>query len=314
MSHTDSLVLQTAGVNDVWHYNEIHLDSSQRDAGSNDNPRFTLAEPLHDVMGIKVISAQIPFSYYLIDEHNNAFEFTYSWRKLTGFHTTETKRFTFDVGNYSAEELALQWQTKINQNNPGFGSHRVRFLFNRGIFQITNMNGDTEVADEHSYGYTFRFPDDQETAAELFGCVPGQVYGAISDDETGPSNVYTGVCNTSGPNYITIISNLANVTNNNLHVNGLSTPTPPVIARIPVTVGPFDMITYGDVNAGFAFDASLAQIQNIELGLRLGTHDHPLSLNGQSWSVVLMVLTQRQTTSGRHVYPEGSGNKRIRVR
>lgn len=325
MSHSDNLVLQTAGVNDVWHYTELHLDSSARDAGTNDEPEFILPIPIHDVMGFKVLSAEIPFSYYLVHDHNSLAEFYVNYNG-----TVQTHSFNIPNGSYgSPEELAKTWQDLINANVNTSFQYVVDFRPTSGTFAVyAQTSNGTRLRpgdDPNFHGLLFRFPTgpNGESCGPIFGCFPGRNYGSVHEEPADhpPGSLYevhTELVNLTGPNYLQLFSNLGNQLSNKLLVNGSSTSSPPVIARIPVNAGPFEIITYKDPNPGYLFDTSLSQLQNVQLSLRLGRDEnHPLALNNQPWSVVLMVLSQRETTAGRHVYPSDGrnpNNKRIRVR
>ena len=342
MSHSDRLVLQTAGVNDVWHYNELHLDSSARDAGSNDEPVFNLPVPIHDVMGLKVLAAQIPFSYHLIHDHNNTCTFYLYQNPGTPQATPFT--LTIPPGTYTDPyDLAQVWQDEMNrvaaENVTQHWTYAVYFHPRTGTLEVfakkldgqkmtwqSNQGptvGITDPADLF-HGIAFSFPQDPngESCAAMFGCQPNVVYGEIKlDDPTGPTaqqyvyEIFTDLINLTGPNYLQLFSNLGNKLSNNLLLNGSTTASPPVIAHIPVNTDPYEVIDYRDPNPSFLFDTSLSQIQSIQLSLRLGREEnHILHLNNQSWSVILIFLTQRETTAGRHVYPDESSNKRIRVR
>lgn len=63
--------LQTSGVNDVWSYREIHLDSSARDGGSNESPVFSLSVPLHDVLAFQVLRVHVPHGYSTVNSRND---------------------------------------------------------------------------------------------------------------------------------------------------------------------------------------------------------------------------------------------------
>lgn len=335
MSHSDRMVLQTAGVNDVWHYNEIHLDSSARDSGTNDEPQFFLPRPLNDVLAFKVLSAEIPFSYYLLHDDNNAARFTfYDVLGGTTPYVTRTLALQIPNGSYSCpEDLGAAWEKEMNQaaselNSPPAFKYKVAFAGATGSFTVSAVDASgnplspaNNTTDPAFHGLSFFFPTTAsgESIAAFFGCQPDKVYGNV--DLGGDVNAYTysvstDLCNITGSNYLQLFSNLGNRLSTNFLSNGSTTSSPPVIARIPVNAAPFDIITYKDLNPSMMFDVGMTQIQNISLSLRLGrSEDHVLHLNEQPWSVVLMVLTQRDTTVGRHVYPDDQASrKRIRVR
>jgi hypothetical protein len=58
---------------------DVIFDSGQVDmgnaTGSTDNPKFTLLPAVEKCVGISLIYANIPFTYYVVDETNNQFKF-----------------------------------------------------------------------------------------------------------------------------------------------------------------------------------------------------------------------------------------------
>lgn len=344
MSQSASVVLQTAGVNDIWHYNELHLDSSARDGGTNDEPTFVLPDPLHDVMGVKVLSAHIPFSYYLVHDDNNSFLFTFWSDQAATGHRLQTVPLSLSPGSYSTPDDCAQsladdinaawiafWQAPNRTTQPPY-LYAVRFHPSIGAFELYAtklVNGiptPVTVANNDCgfQGLSFQFQVGLtgESCAPVFGFQPSVVYGSVMDDPVTTDNanevtysVIGKLVNLAGPSYLQLFSNLGNRISNRLLVNGTTTSSPPVLARIPVNAPPYGTISYTDPNPSFAFDVGLSQLQNISLSLRLGRQEtHPLHLNDQAWSIVLLVLTQRDTSAGRLVYPPEGGNKRIRVR
>jgi hypothetical protein len=329
MSHAEDLVVQTAGVNDVWHYNEVHLDSFGRDAGDNNSPSFFLPQPLADVMGIKVLAARVPFSWYLVDATNGAFDFTWGWYVSPGVDENVTKRLALPPGSYdSPQALGDGFARVVNANDPSpmEANQELRATFDAPsgtlTFAFWNKSSDRVVDDTYNpdkfFGFEYTFVSDPRSCAFLFGTPPDVPNGRY--DRQAPDlstlSVRTGVVNVAGPNYISLVSNLAGRISPRIHVNGASTPSPALVARVPVDVPAFGIVDYTDPNPGFCFDTGLDQLQRIDLSWRLGNdYDTVLDFNGQPWSVVLQVLTQRDTTAGRTVYAgaEGQARKRLRV-
>jgi hypothetical protein len=61
------------GIFDNDEYVDIYLDSKDANEGTRDNPTWLLTNPITNITGVKVTSALIPFTYYVIDGTNNEF-------------------------------------------------------------------------------------------------------------------------------------------------------------------------------------------------------------------------------------------------
>lgn len=67
------MLVTTPGVNDVWLYHEIHLDSDARDAGTTERPIFHLSRPLHDAVALQVLRAEVPYTLDVFDASTTFF-------------------------------------------------------------------------------------------------------------------------------------------------------------------------------------------------------------------------------------------------
>lgn len=328
MSHDENTPVQTAGVNDIWRYNELHLDSAARDAGTNDEPTFHLPVPLQNVMGIKVLSAQIPFSYYVLEDDDTAITLWTS-QVINNQRTLNPNPVTLHIpaGTYGdADYLASTLQNTLNSAVQGANyRYAVQFQPAAGQMKIyatktadgSEITQTSDTGDTTFYGVMLQFPSSPSggSLAQVLGMSPDAVYGNIpADNTTQPAySVNTGFLNLTGPQYLQVYSNLAQRLSTTFLTNGSTTPYPPVIARIPVNVNPFQTITYTDANPAMFFDTTLDRVQTVNLSLRLGRReDNALSLNGVPWQIVIMVLTQRDTVLGRHTHDD-KGRKRVRV-
>jgi hypothetical protein len=320
MSHAEDLVVQTAGVNDVWHYNEVHLDSAGRDSGDNNSPSFFLSQPISDVMGIKVLAARLPFSWYLVNDANR--KFTFRYRTPNGAGTLADGRPVLGTGSYAdppSLAQALCDAVNADKDSTALSDYELRYVFDPASGTVTfrwwRLSADDWYAFPDGWGFDF---DADEPTASYYGPARQLGWDAGVDHLASGGTLRTGICNVAGPNYVSLVSNLAGRISPRVHVNGSSTPSPALVARVPVDVPAFGIVDYTDPNPGFCFDTGLDQLQRIDLSWRLGNdYDTVLDFNGQPWSVVVQILTQRDTTAGRtlHLTHDAGpgGRKRVRV-
>jgi hypothetical protein len=265
---------QTGGINDVFAYKEIQLDSHQRDAGTNDEPVFYLAPAIHNVLAIKVVAAQIPFSYYVFDDHNNRFVLV----DPSGTHDV-----ALPTGNYDAIKLANTLMAVLNAASPTHGY----------FASYSAVNGKLTVTADADFALTFD-TDPYASPHVWFGFTAG------SNPSTNKTLVAPGVCLSTGPTYLLLTSSAGSRISNQLRINGTSSDNPPVLAKIPAKSNPWGLIDYQDPDATYFFDMSDAYLQQISLALQLGSSNRTLAMNGGPWSIVLSALCLRDTSITRY--------------
>lgn len=93
---------------------DVVFDSAEVDTGravgTTDNPRFTLLPAIERCVGLSVIYANVPFTYYVIDETNNKFNVT----------TSGTTTCTVVPGTYNSINLIPQLLLATNGLNLQF--------------------------------------------------------------------------------------------------------------------------------------------------------------------------------------------------
>jgi hypothetical protein len=317
-----SVVLQTLGVNDVYEYNELHLDSAGRDAGTNNEPIFTISPSFDKVLGIKLLSAQvklrrqsplatpattcptffpffqIPFTYHVVNPTNNTFFYIDNGQEVA---------VTLPSGNYTIDNIT-----------PTLGQALATASATAalpGTFTVgySAVSGKLHIQQDQNRPFSLRFGDVGNSGTDSPRLLLGFDAGIVHSDETG-SMWAPNVVNITGPNYIYLSTSFGGTLSRYMRVDGANTSEAPVFAKIPVTVNPWQVIHYTDPSNGFAFDMSSGQLQHIELHLHSGHNAHALDMNGSPWSVVIQVLTQRDTSVARRWSGENGGSKRIRVR
>jgi hypothetical protein len=299
MSYTQASI-QTAGINDIYEYNEIHLDSAARDHGTNDQPIFNLTPAFSNVLGIKLLSAQIPFTFYVFNHTNNTFQI------LPNGDPGQAQDVTLPVGNYTVHSIAGPLTAALTSATGD--TYTFVYSGTTGKFTLRSTSGQV-------FALRFGTPgDDGSTSPRLW---LGFNAGEIRSDDSGVL-VAPNTANVTGPNYLLVGTSFGGRIAKNIRVNGGSTAEAPAFAKIPVTVNPYGLITFTDPNGGYAFDMSMGQVQQLSVELMFGHTLQKVEMNGAPWSLVLMVLTQRATTVTRSVIDNGeasnTGRKRLRVK
>lgn len=290
---------QGGPINDVYTYHEIHLDSSLRDAGTNDDPRFILQPQIGNVLGVKLVSAQIPFTYYAIDVGTNHL---YLLRDVDKGVNPNPVDVYLTPGNYTAKTLRSELETRLNAARVNTdNSFTVTFDESTGKFEVTSFGDQGEDV----FALTAYLLDGPYAT---LGLRPGEPY-------TNLDGLFPNAAVPTGPGYILLTSNLGRVLNY-VHVNGATNNSMPVLAKIPVTGDPGCMLTFQDPTVGFAFDYGSGDLQELVFGLRF-PDGRPVRLNGASWSLCLYALTLRSATITRYKEERGTplstSSKRIRV-
>ena len=304
----ESIPAQTPGLNDIFLHNEFNMDSNSRDFGDNNSPKFVIGPIFDNVLGVKLISAQIPFSYYVFNSTNNTFTLT----ATSGGPYT----FVIPVGNYTAATLATALAAELNAIDPA-GAYTVTYSATTGKFTFTSLTP--------GYSFTFTFT---ELPASQTNEGPGATnprlwigFPAGDTSSTTGTIVAPFVANISGPGYLLLIASLGARISRSVRVNGFNSEDPPLLAKIPVNVNPGGLILFEDPTENYAFDMADGYLQEIEFSLQFGDSNLPVDLNGQPWSLVLQVLTKRDTSLSKYLPVSGAKgvptitgrSKRIRI-
>lgn len=284
--------IQTASVNDVYEYNEIHLSSYQRDAGTNDHPEWNIRPDLHSVLGVKILSAEIPFTFYTVVDSGPG--------KNNTLRATRTDGTVFDLalapGVYDVTQLA----NAIGSS----GNFAVDWIPYRGKYSFSFLSG---IAGHPNCVLNLK----DNLLADLIG-FPRTDF--LLDSTNAEARVSPNVVNVSGPNAVYLISGaIGGRISSSIRCNGSSTPNPPVVAKIPINCNFGQVVSYTDPNPAPSFDMSMGNITHLDFALIHADNLTPLQLNGVPWSVTLQVLTQRDTAMAR-ARDDGSGSrKRLRT-
>jgi len=294
------------GLSDSLQYYEYQLDSLDATSAftsgvaSTDWPMFLLGgkTPLTNIAAFKILEVQIPFSWYVFNQANTAFNgigadpgSQWTLVETGGISSGVSLYPVIAIGNYSGgTALAVALQTALNSVSTNY---TVTFSDQTQKFTFT-----TTKADVTSFTFTFGLPTNSGNRnPRLYIGFPG---GTTSS--AGLTLVSPNVVLISGPNYLYVNSNtIGQLTNLYLPqgaVNLGGGNAGPQMAKIPVNVISGNVIFWQDPDPQKWFDVeNLPLLNRVDFYLTLGntTTQIPLQLNGLSFSIKLGVLTNTFT-------------------
>ena len=277
------------GLNDQYRYLEFQLDSWDNSAGASstysptDWPIFYMGgTPPANVVALKVIEVQIPYSWYSINSTNNTFGLT-----VTG-HSLVT--VTLTPGNYTSTTLATELKTKMDAVAPGGHSFTVTYSSSTQKFTITISGGGT---------FTLTFGSYVNSPAMFLGFAPSETYPSVAANSVVSPNAAL----VSGPNYLYVNSRrYGQVSNLYLPQGAIGGGVEgPQMAKIPINVGSGGVIYWQDPDPQKWFDiGTVVNLERIDFYLTLGNTDSIIQLNGLSFSLKLGLLSQYQNLTSTH--------------
>lgn len=327
---------------DEFTYKEFEFDSldciNSATSGTPANtPQFLLGKPLDNIAYIKVLEAQIPFSYYLVNDLNNAMYLT-EYYDLGGVSTARgLDSVLLPNGNYTASTMCSALETALNASSviiaaaaPLTGPSRVyvaTFSAITGKISITTpatitINSDFSIVP--NVGVT---EDSWTTSfAAYLGFYAGPGYTnseqVVFSTATVPYSLTPpNAVNLTGPFYVYLCSNkLGGLVDLFLPANGVLNRTGggadgPQMAKIPMMSEAFSVSNWIDPcpEKWFpAYDCTLAGQVDFFCTLGLNNTTYPIDFNGLGFSFKLGMLIRNKdykTTPG-----GGVGNDRVITR
>jgi hypothetical protein len=297
--------IQTVGFNDIYEYNEILLDSDERDNGTMNHPMWALQTPLANVIGVKVISVTVPFSWYSINSTNNTF---IAMTRSSGGGNPTAYTITLTPGNYTASELATLMQTAL-RTALSDSTITVTFSITTNKFTITQAAAAPAT---YLYGLWFSryissvsghfgMLDSGITDDNFYGVANYSVPANIAKTNIATLNAVTGyreiispyVAQVWGYSYVLLCGQSAGRLSRYVNINGLNTPEPPVMAKIPIAANRFEVFNYTDDSPQYFFEYGNKGFQRLEFWFTLGDGLKEIDFNGVSFQIKLGVLTEK---------------------
>ena len=277
---------------DYAEYYEYILDSAEANqaASSNDtslnHPLFRFESPLDNVVGLKIVEAVIPITYYVLQSGKNVF----------GANLSDFEYITVPPGTYSASSLAATIKSLLETTYPGslwtitFNSNTGKFTFSVTISSVPQY-----------FALQFADPGINELLGFNIGTT-GAVLSATSDvlaKVTGPNYLY--ICSDQIGSYMNLHLPSVDLANK----GGLG----PEMAMIPINVNFMDVMYWKDHSSEFVFyTPGINSLQSLDLYLTLGKELPVIDLNGLSFQVKLGILKRKDSQNAQML-----GVKRMRA-
>lgn len=281
------------GLSDHYEYYEFALDSldasysNQAGTSSSDWPVFEVAGkgPLKDIVAIKILDAQIPFSWYVFHSENRSF--------LMRVDAGVDQVIRIPIGNYTAASLAVVLQGAIVAVFGAF--YTVNYNVSRQKFLFTKTGGaGTEFT--FTFGAPAGLPGVQPNSGNKnprlwIGFTPGSTTSVAGVMEAPNCDLV------SGANYLYVNSSRIGSDVDMYLPQGAFNlgggKAGPQMSKIAINTNPGGVITWidPDPQKWFKFD-QLQSLTNFDFFLTLGntTSEYPLKLNGLGFSLKLGVL------------------------
>lgn len=330
------------GLSTALDYHEFEFDSADC-TRSYDNaytiknwPNFYLGKPLDQVAAVKVLEAEIPFSYYVINAPNNTFQLTET-RNLAIPNGVNLRTVTITPGTYTSSSLLAETILQLNTTSAAFATNGANtstgeaFLYTASTFsdstlKFTFRSNYVQAAGVTGRKSVFTFSP-KSPLLTVYGFTPTEtVFTSTEPTGSGSSTASTVlqaplVAEITGPNYVYLNSRtLGSLIKLHLPGSGVINPQQsgadgPQIAKIPINCDFGTISFWKDPDPDKWFDLGNSTFTgNLDFYLTLGTNDYkvPLNLNGLPFSLKLGVLTNK--TQHDDYLGGGAQNKRALAR
>ncbi len=286
------------GLNDSLKYNEFEFDSLSTSTAydtdflTTDWPLFLLGKPLNNIAALKVLEAQIPFSYYVFNSSNNKFILSESGGTPVIVAITP--------GNYTGSTITTELATQLNAATTVANTYTVTFAIPT---QKITVSAQTGAARSFSFTFGSNVNDPGWTNPRLWLGYAGGIN--TSTTSVTPTLISPFVVQLTGPNYIFINSITLGAMvklflpanfGGNYGSGPLNSADGPQICKVPATAQPVGITFWQDPDPQKWFDIenwnSMAQV---DLYLTMGDNPNPITLNGNSFSIKLGILTNENT-------------------
>lgn len=299
------------GLSSKFDYYEFELDSLDNSGPTGPEatplnwPKFEVGgtQPLQNVAALKIIQAEIPFSYYIFTPQNG----TFVLEEVEGGGTVNV---TITPGNYTVSELIIELDLKLAAASVNVDVYTTTF---DSKTQKLTFTSDSAIGFKFTFGLSTNAGN---TNPRLYIGFPG---GDVSS--TAAVLVAPNVIQLSGPNYLYVNSLKLGLLTNNLLPKGAKNlgggNHGPQLCKIPVNAGPGEVIYYNDPDESYWFEVgNQPTFQELDMYLSLGNTSVPraLDLNGLSFSIKLGILVLKNTESEAYGggFEQGRVSKRSR--
>lgn len=300
--------MDSYAISEELNYYEVSLDSEDFSSANSNSvtalnwPVFEIggARTLVNIVGLKVIGVSVPFSYYIVNSSNNVFTLTES--------VSGPVVVTLGVGNYTSSQMITELDTQLTAL--GVESYTTTYSTSTNKFTIT-----ATTVTNPSFTLTFGTAGDQGNT-DLHWYL-----GFNSGPNPSTANVLVSpnVINLSGPNYLYVNSEKWGQLTNNILPRGATNlgggNRGPQMAKVPIGVGPNEIIQYTDPDPQYWFNVGFIEsLQRIDFYLTLGNFKDVIDFNGLGFCIKLGVLEKKASIdiTSQGGYQNGRSVKRSR--
>jgi hypothetical protein len=277
---------------------------SENVTGTTDNPQFNLRPSLEDVVGVSLLYACVPFTYYVIDTTNNKF------RVNLGVGTGSTPLLTAIAeiipGTYNLTNILLQLEDAIKRTslvflNPGNGTMWNFFVDDTTSKLVTYLDGGNHLAwDWFELDFTVANSAHEALgfAARNYRSTTGSFRDNAEQIITADHLIAPKVINLSGPNQMYLGSSLASTLHGSVRNHASQNQ---LLGFWPITENYQGIIDVMRETPPMMYFGQKTSVSNVSFELTIGnrqTYSHidisgssvirqHLSLNGEPYQIAL---------------------------
>lgn len=281
----------TLGVDPQLQYVEFYFDSldtlqtPSAASSTRDWPQFLLSKPLNNIAAMKILEAQIPFTWYVFNTLNNTFKLQ---ENIGG-----PVQVIIPIGNYSSTSLSAILASILTSASPNGRTYTVTFS---GASSTQPNLGKFTFTSNVAAVFSFTFGGTEGDTDP--GIYLGFQGSAPFNSTVGGVLVAPNVANVTGPNYIYLKSNKMGSLFNTYLPQGADKLGSNVseVAKIPVNVQPNGVIYWQDPAPEMWFDfENMNNVADIDFYFTLGntSAQSPLQFNGSSFSLKVGILINK---------------------
>jgi len=290
-------------------YAEISIDSRDADTSgqsgiaTTDWPVFTKRDIFQTIVGMKVLEATVPFSYYTVNSLTNTLPLR--WNNVESF-------ITIPNGNYTPSEFIATLNPLIVTAIAAAGGGGTLVL---SYTQTTNKFTFTFTGAPANSRITFNTILGPPADALFPTNHPGYLLGFYTSDNPfgttyqnlSATTTAGTTANLSGPDYLVLRTNLAGNVGNNCTSTSVFTPSQGLtLATIPINVNRNEVVQwYNPVREYF----SIFPIELTRMEFRFTTNDSliPIQFNGRGFRIKLGLLVANTNVTS--VQPTAGGQR-----
>ena len=243
----------------------VKMNSTMNSKINFEIPRFITKQSNILYHSIKVLHAEVPYSFYIINETNNIINLVID---------TINHLYTVPVGNYNAFTLL----TVLND------------IDNKITFTLNNSTGKYHIDSNVTFSVL-----SSSTLLKIIGGISNTTYNALSVNNKYVLNFPFAV-NLLGTKNIYIKCNLI--------LENLQTKTndSQTLKSIPVNVPPFGLILYNN-NENIETLVKNSQIDNLNIEI-VDDDDNLINFNNQDWTICIELKTTLQVSDNTQTIDE----------